>query len=72
MCNSCTHAHSFLPVPPCCPRPHLSVSLSFFPLPDEKSPIVCSSFSPHYPALLTLQMLSLLYILIPDWRFFKH
>lgn len=57
---------------PAAPDPIFHPQSPCFPLPDAERPSVCSSFSPHYPGLLTLQMLSVLYICVPDWRFFEN
>jgi hypothetical protein len=71
----CTYVctHSFLsdrlPVPPCCPRPQRSVSLSLSPPPWCRKPpcvlLILSALpsSPHCTAAVC-------FILIPDWSLF--
>ena len=57
----CTHTASSLIDPSTSllsQTPSFSVFSSCLPLPDAESPTVCSSFSPHYQALLTVQLLS--------------
>ena len=43
---------------PAVPDPNVQCHCLCLPLPDVGSPRVCSSFSLHYPALLTVQLLS--------------
>lgn len=71
MCSHTALSHR-LPVPPCCSRPHLTSSEPLFPPPWCRKPQCVFLILSSFPRSAHSTNVSILYICVPDWRFFEN